>query len=389
MTLLRLRLTQFRSYERLSWRPSARLSVITGPNGSGKTNLLEAVSLLAPGRGLRAARMAELARHGGDGRWGVAARLATPGGEVELGTGAAPDPSSDRRVFRLDGAAPHNQAEVARHFATVWLTPQMDRLFQEGASGRRRFLDRLVWALDPGQAREVAAHDHAMTQRNRLLSSGGDAGWLSGLEDTMARHGVAASAARAGLVARLNALLASPAALGAFPAAALGLACPIAERLAASSALDAEDWLRGVLAARRGADRAAGSAGVGAHRADMTLADLDSGRQASLASTGEQKALLIAVVLGHASLIAQARGTAPLLLLDEPAVHLDAPRRRALFEALSAGPGQALLTGTDAEAFSALHGVAEGLSTGEGGLAPDPAFPAAPASLGPRSGGGE
>ncbi len=389
MTLLRLHLTQFRSYERLSWRPSARLSVITGPNGSGKTNLLEAVSLLAPGRGLRAARMAELARHGGDGRWGVAARLATPGGEVELGTGAAPDPTSDRRVFRLDGAAPHNQAEVARHFATVWLTPQMDRLFQEGASGRRRFLDRLVWALDPGQAREVAAHDHAMTQRNRLLSTGGDAGWLSGLEDTMARHGVAASAARAGLVARLNALLASPAALGAFPAAALGLACPIAERLAASSALDAEDWLRGVLAARRGADRAAGSAGVGAHRADMTLADLDSGRQASLASTGEQKALLIAVVLGHASLIAQARGTAPLLLLDEPAVHLDAPRRRALFEALSSGSGQVLLTGTDAEAFSTLHGVAEGLRTGEGGLAPDPAFPGAPASLGPRSGGGE
>ncbi len=385
MTLLRLHLTQFRSYERLSWRPSARVSVITGPNGSGKTNLLEAVSLLAPGRGLRAARVAELARHGGDGRWGVAARIGRPGGEVELGTGAAPDLASDRRVFRLDGASPRNQAEVARHFATVWLTPQMDRLFQEGASGRRRFLDRLVWALEPGQAREVAAHDHAMTQRNRLLGSGGDAGWLAGLEDTMARHGVAASAARAGLVARLNALLASPAALGAFPAAVLGLVCPIAERLAGGSALDAEDWLRGVLAARRGQDRAAGSAGVGAHRADMTLADLDTGRPAGLASTGEQKALLIAVVLGHASLIAQARGTAPLLLLDEPAVHLDAARRRALFGALAAAPGQALLTGTDADAFSALHGLAEGLRAGGGGLVPDAAFPAS----GPRPGGPE
>ncbi len=386
MTLIRLHLTQFRSYERLSWRPAGRLSVITGPNGSGKTNLLEAVSLLAPGRGLRGARMAELARHGGDGRWGVAARIATPGGEVELGTGAAPDVASDRRAFRLDGAAPHNQAEVARQFAAVWLTPQMDRLFQEGASGRRRFLDRLVWGLEPNQAREVAAHDHAMTQRNRVLASGGDAGWLAGLEDTMARHGVAASAARAGLVARLNATLAAPGVLGAFPVAALGLVCPIAERLAAGSALDAEDWLRGVLAARRGEDRAAGSAGVGAHRADMALSDLGTGRPAGLASTGEQKALLIAVVLGHAALIAQARGVAPLLLLDEPAVHLDAARRAALFEALAALPGQALLTGTDPDAFAALRGVAEGLRAGEGGLAPDPAFPKATDQAGSKAG---
>ena len=378
LRLTRLALTQFRNYPGLTWRPAARIAVITGPNGSGKTNLLEAISLLQPGRGLRNARMVDLARQAADapGRWGVAARVVRDGVEADLGTGTPPDGPSDRRVFRLNGAPPRNQMEVAAVIATVWLTPQMDRLFQEGASGRRRFLDRLVWALEPGHAREVSAYETAMASRNRLLAAGGaDPAWLAGVEDSMARHAVAVTAARAGLVSRLNAILAAGAA-GRFPVARLALADAIADRLAAQPALAVEDGLRAGLADDRGRDAAAGSAAQGAHRSDMLLSDATSGLSAALASTGQQKALLIGVVLGHAALMADARGDAPLLLLDEPAVHLDAERRAALWEALAGLSAQVLLTGTDREPFAALQGLAEGLQTGGDTLRADPAFPA-------------
>ena len=377
LRLTRLALTQFRNYPGLTWRPAARIAVITGPNGSGKTNLLEAISLLQPGRGLRNARMADLARQAADapGRWGVAARVVRDGVAADLGTGTPPDGPFDRRVFRLNGAPPRNQTAVAAVIATVWLTPQMDRLFQEGASGRRRFLDRLVWALEPGHAREVSAYETAMASRNRLLAAGGaDAAWLAGVEDSMARHAVAVTAARVGLVSRLNAVLAAGAA-GRFPVARLALADAIAGRLAVQPALAVEDGLRAGLADDRGRDAAAGSAAQGAHRSDMLLSDAASGLAAALASTGEQKALLIGVVLGHAALMADARGDAPLLLLDEPAVHLDADRRAALWEALAGLSAQVLLTGTDPEPFAALHGLAEGLQTGGDTLRADPAFP--------------
>jgi DNA replication and repair protein RecF len=377
LRLHRLTLTDFRNYPALTWRPRAAVSVLFGPNGAGKTNLLEAISLLVPGRGLRGARGTDLSRRSGPGTWAVAGRFSTVLGQADIGTGTAPDSTSDRRVFRLDGATPRNQSEIAARTAAVWLTPRMDRLFQEGPSGRRRFLDRLVWALDAGHAREVTAHDGAMTQRNRLLAERhAEPAWLSGLEDAMARHGVAATAARMALVGRLNAIRPGDPRHSAFPPARIGLVSAIADRLAVSPALEVEEWLCATLAANRSRDAAAGMAILGAHRTDMTLTDLEVELEAGLASTGQRKALLIGVILSHARLVAEARGFAPLLLLDEPAVHLDLERREKLFQALLQSPAQVIMTGTDAETFLPLVEHAEAWRADAGELHPDPRFSA-------------
>lgn len=362
LRLIRLTLGRFRNYTELAWQPGARLVVISGPNGSGKTNLLEAISYLAPGRGLRGARLSEVAQ-GGTGAWAVHGRFETALGPTEIGTGTTPD-SPERRVFRLDGAAPRNQAELSSRIAAIWLTPQMDRLFQEGLSGRRRFLDRLVHAIEPGHAREVASHDTAMAGRNRLLSEGRrDAAWLAGLEDAMARHAVASTAARMAMITQLNAALATGVA-GDFPAARLELVSPIAARLTAEPAVAVEDWLRAELAQARARDAAAGAAALGAHRDDLAMFDLASGLPAAQASTGQQKSLLIGTILAHAHLLSGGRGFSPLLLLDEPATHLDSDRRQALFAALANLSAQVFLTGTDADVFAPLRPVASFWKTG-------------------------
>ncbi len=353
--LLRLTLTDFRSYRALRFSPTGLLSVFTGPNGSGKTNLLEAVSLLVPGRGLRGAKFSELARQGveASGGWAVAATVQTADGVLDVGTGTGED--SERRIFRLDGATPRSQAEVATRLSAVWLTPQMDRLFTEPASGRRRFLDRLVTALEPAHARELAAFEAAASQRNRLLAEGhADPDWLAGLEDSMARHAVAATATRVGLIARLNAALAGGIA-APFPAVMLAMDCIISLKLAAAPALAVEDFLRAALFDARPADAARGAAGYGPQRADLLIADAATKRPAGLSSTGQQKSMLIGLILGHAALIEAARGAPPLLLLDEPLVHLDEARRLALFEALSRQKLHAMITGTDAGPFEPLQ----------------------------------
>jgi DNA replication and repair protein RecF len=358
--------------------------VLVGANGAGKTNLLEAISLLTPGRGLRGARLADLARRAPDGSsaatWAVAGRFATPEGPLELGTGVE-EVGATRRAFLLDGAAPRSQAEIAARIAAVWLTPQMDRLFQDGAAARRRFLDRLVWAVEPGHAREVAAYETALAERNRLLAGRADPAWLDGLEDAMARHGIAVAAARRGLVARLNRTLADGIA-GAFPAARAEVACDWAAALETGPALAAEEALRARLREGRAVDAAAGAARIGPHRADLALIHAPKNLPAALCSTGEQKALLVSVVLGHAALIAEARGFAPILLLDEIAAHLDAPRREALFAALAVLQAQAFLTGTDARVFAPLASKAEAWRVEGGMLDPMGLGPALPGASG-------
>jgi DNA replication and repair protein RecF len=312
--------------------------------------------------------------------WAAAGRFEDAAGAgFDIGTGTPEGGPPERRVFRLDGVPVRAQAELAERVAAVWLTPQMDRLFQDGASDRRRFLDRLVWALEPHHAREVAAYENAMAQRNRLLGPKArdarqDPAWLAGLEDAMARHGVAAAAARRGLVGRLNQAIAGGV-TGAFPAAGLALACPVAAALATAPALAVEDGLRAAWAASRAGDAAAGATLAGPHRADLIFTHLPKGLPAALCSTGEQKALLVAVVLAHAALIAAARGFAPLLLLDEVAAHLDEARREALFGALTVLPAQAFLTGTDMAVFAPLRGLAEGFRATPGQLVPDNDLP--------------
>ncbi|MBK1657465.1 DNA replication/repair protein RecF [Paracraurococcus ruber] len=383
LSLTRLMLRDFRSWPDLKVPFQARIVLVAGPNGAGKTNLLEAISLLGPGRGLRGARTAELGRQQGGAPlpWAAAGRFCdTTGTEFDIGTGTPDGGPPERRIFRLEGSPIRTQADLAERVAAVWLTPQMDRLFQDGAGDRRRFLDRLVWALEPHHAREVAAYDNAMAQRNRLLAQERreglrpDPAWLAGLEDAMACHGVAAAASRRGLVGRLNATL-SGGVTGAFPAARLGLQCPVAAALAESPALAVEDRLRADWAAARGRDAAAGATLSGPHRADLLFTHAPKDLPAALCSTGEQKALLVAVVLAHATLIAGARGFAPLLLLDEVAAHLDAPRREALFEALVGLPAQAFLTGTDAAVFAPLRGVAQAFRAAPGQLVADTDFP--------------
>lgn len=368
--VVRLTLGNFRSYATAQLEVAGEPVVLAGPNGAGKTNLLEAVSFLAPGRGLRRAKLSEIDRRGGNGAWTISVQLATAEGMVQVGTGrdAASD-SGERRIVRIDGAPAKTQAELARLASFVWLTPQMDRLFTDGASARRRFLDRLVLGFDPEHANALSAYERAMRERLRLLRDGpADASWLAALEETMAAQGVAIAAARRETVLRID--QACAAAAGPFPQARLAMIGEVEASLAAVPALAAEDALRQRLAEQRRLDAEAGVTTYGPHRSDLAVEHVGNGMPAPQCSTGEQKALLLAILLAQARLLAAARGAAPLMLLDEVAAHLDAERRTALFDELLALKTQAWLTGTDGALFSALRGRAQFFAVAEARLSP-------------------
>ena len=366
LSIARLVVTRFRCYESVRLSPDSRPVVLAGANGAGKTNLLEAISLLAPGRGLRRARLAEMDRHGDAGGWGVAAVVATPQGEVEIGTGREPD--GERRVVRINGEAARGQTALADFVSALWLTPDMDRLFREGASARRRFLDRLVFGFDPAHAGRVTAYEQAMRERARLLGEGsGDDAWAAALEETMAARGVAIAAARLDMVQRLSRALAV--ATGPFPGVALSVAGTVEEWLGSQPALAVEDRLKAALRAARRQDAQSGSTSVGPHRSDLEARHLAKDMPAAYCSTGEQKAMLIAIVLAEARLQAAERGVAPLLLLDEVAAHLDEERRRALFDVICGLPGQTWMTGTDAALFAPLGQRAQHFSVADATVA--------------------
>ncbi|MCY7279939.1 MAG: DNA replication/repair protein RecF [Sphingomonas bacterium] len=335
--IARLALTDFRNHAAALIEPGPGFVLLSGPNGAGKTNVLEAVSLLTPGRGLRQVPISDIARSEGAGGFSVAARL---GDTVELGTGTIPT-APDRRLVRINGAAASVNS-LAEWLSVLWLTPAMDRLFVDSAGSRRRFLDRLTLALEPGHATHAARYEAAMRARNKLLAEpdSADPAWLAALEAGMAEHGAALGQARARTVAALTGTMADQSG-DDFPRAALAL-----------DGWDGDD-LVAALRASRGRDAGAGRALVGPHRQDLAVAHVVKKQPAARGSTGEQKALLLGLVLAHADLVAARRGQPPILLLDEVAAHLDPGRREALFDRLG-GRGQVWMTATEDTLFASI-----------------------------------
>lgn len=363
--ITRIGLTDFRSYDRAEIALDGRPVYLVGPNGAGKTNLLEAISFLIPGRGLRAASLAEVGRRAPgetQGRaWAVSAILTIGGEETRLGAGIE-QPGASRRLVRIEGESvpPGRLAELVRQ---VWLTPAQDRLFLEGGAERRRFFDRLVFADAPIHAAHVAAYEKAMRERLKLLTDGpADAAWLDALEARMAEAGALMALSRA---RTLKALQAEIDGRGErpFPQARLTLTGGWEQMAAEDASTDAiSEALARALAGARDRDASAGRSLTGPHRGDLGVLHLEKDRPAAECSTGEQKALILNIVLAQAARLARSDGPAPILLLDEVAAHLDARRRTALFDEIEATGLQAFLTGTDAHLFEGLEGRAQGLA---------------------------
>lgn len=371
--LTRLTLTDFRSYGRAELPLDGRPVYLIGPNGAGKTNLLEAVSLLTPGRGLRGASLAEMGRRmpgESHGRaWAVAATLEIDGEPVRLGTGTEVAGAA-RRTVRLEGETVP-PGRLADHQRQVWLTPAQDRLFLEGAGDRRRFFDRLVFAAEPAHAAHASAYEKSQRERMRLLTDGpADPDWLSALEARLGEAGALMAAARA---RTLSALQSEIDGRGdrPFPQARLSLSGPWEQMAGQGVATeDIEARLIAALASARERDAAAGRMLTGPHRGDLKVIHAEKDRPAAECSTGEQKALILNLVLGQAARLSRAEsGPNPILLLDEVAAHLDRRRRAALFDEITALKLQAFLTGTDEQLFEDLKGRAQGVHVDSSSLA--------------------
>lgn len=369
----RLILQDFRTYSALDLPVTRPLVALVGENGAGKTNLLEALSLFTPGRGLRRAELAEMARIGGPGSFAASIALDTAYGEHRLGTGAEPSlDGRSGRVCRVDGAAASSSTAFAEHLRIVWLTPDLDAVFRGPAGDRRRFLDRLVLAVDAAHGARVAALERSLRSRNRVLEEDpGHAPWLDAIEREAAELAVAVTAARRETVERLDGLIrATRDDRSPFPFAALALEGEIDALVAALPAVDAEDRFRATLREGRARDRAAGRTLAGPQASDLQVRHGPKDIPAGLASTGEQKALLVGLVLAHARLVAAMSGIAPLVLLDEVAAHLDPRRRAGLFEALATLDGQVWMTGADPALFDELEGRADLMQVEPGRVTP-------------------
>ncbi|MEP3524747.1 MAG: DNA replication/repair protein RecF [Hyphomicrobiales bacterium] len=356
-----LKLTNFRNYQHLNASFETSSVVLVGPNGAGKTNLLEALSFLSPGRGLRRAQYHDVALEkakGGNRLWAVSALIDTPHGDVDIGTGLSPNegPNEKNRKIRIDREPAKNADAMTEYVRLLWLTPSMDGLFTGSAGDRRRFLDRLVLAVDPAHGRRVNAFDKAVRGRNRILDEAfHNTAWLDAVEIQVAELGVAITAARLETVAMLIAEIdTTQQQTDHFPQATLALEGVVDELVASQSATDAEDQYRRLLGQTRVRDRAAGRTLDGPHRADLVVRHLGKEMPARLCSTGEQKALLIGIILAHARLVAHMANMTPIILLDEVAAHLDEMRRAALFDVLESLNCQAWMTGTDHSLFEAL-----------------------------------
>ena len=364
----RLTITDFRSYARADIDFDGRPAAISGPNGAGKTNILEAISLIGPGRGVRGARLEELPRIGGAGGWAVSARIDDGEDERRFGVGAAAD-NPARRVCRIDDCDASGPGVFADHLRFLWLTPAQDRLFMEAAGERRRFLDRMTMAHDPAHGRRSGAYEQAMRQRQRLLDEGGrDEAWLDAVEQQMAEAGAAVAAARRAMVSRLMAAEVTSED-GVFPDADIALEGELETALERHDLYTVECDFADTLKARRRRDAEAGRALAGPHRSDLQVTHRAKDRPARLCSTGEQKALLIGLVLANARALALSDADAPLiLLLDEIAAHLDEDRRAALFSILDDLGFQAFMTGTDQSLFEAWGPRAQHFDVSGGGV---------------------